>query len=339
MKNNLFTYATKELSQDAFICWILSFAMKDAQNDITLCECAKDFIRYFIPDLNSNEIYLSEAPLKQYKSIDILLTVNDQYKVIIEDKTFSSDHDDQLMRYRNTMEKDFPNHQVICVYYKIGFQSNLSNVYDAGYNVCDRKTILNIIGKHIKSTSNNILIDYYEYLRSLDDEISLFSTLPVEKWNWSQIYGFYDHCKKLVELTEFKADYGYVANPSGGFEAMWIYNGISANINEIHYELYLQCEFRDHSLNICYKASASKGRIDTTIKNQLIWNKIDGQWCNIAKKHGFSKPKRYGSGKTTTLGVFDHPTDTYQNAILAINQAIQNFMELIKELDIEYTIH
>ena len=29
MKNNIFSYATGELSQDAFICWLMSYAMKN----------------------------------------------------------------------------------------------------------------------------------------------------------------------------------------------------------------------------------------------------------------------------------------------------------------------
>ena len=49
--------------------------------------------------LDEQDIWLSEAPKKQYKSIDVLLTVNDKYKIIIEDKTYTSEHDDQLNRY------------------------------------------------------------------------------------------------------------------------------------------------------------------------------------------------------------------------------------------------
>ena len=36
MKNNLFNYATSELSQDAFICWLCSFALPDARPNPTL---------------------------------------------------------------------------------------------------------------------------------------------------------------------------------------------------------------------------------------------------------------------------------------------------------------
>ena len=45
LKNNLFNYATKELSQDAFICWVSSYALDGADNsDKELVNCAKRFI-------------------------------------------------------------------------------------------------------------------------------------------------------------------------------------------------------------------------------------------------------------------------------------------------------
>lgn len=83
MNNNLFQYATSELSQDAFICWLLSFAIKDCQKDPALTACAKEFLRLFVPALKDDDVYLSEPPRRQYKSIDVLVTVNGKYKVII----------------------------------------------------------------------------------------------------------------------------------------------------------------------------------------------------------------------------------------------------------------
>ena len=128
------------------------------------------------------------------------------------------------MRYKEIVENDFPDYTVIGVYYKTGFQSDLKNVYDANYKICDRKNILELIERHINSTKNNILIDYYEHIKSLDDEVSLFYTLPVGEWGWSQINGFYDYCQKNLVDTGMSFTYGYVPNKDGGFEGMWIYN-------------------------------------------------------------------------------------------------------------------
>ena len=151
--NNLFTYATSELSQDAFLCWLFSYAMEDADNEPTLKECAIDFIRQFIPDLrNGDKIWISEPPRKQYRSIDILLTVNDKYKVIIEDKTYTSEHDNQLKRYMDDVRIDFCNYIPIGVYFKTGFQSDWSNVEKSNYLPFGREQILSTIEKYISKT-------------------------------------------------------------------------------------------------------------------------------------------------------------------------------------------
>ena len=51
LNNKLFYYATKELSQDAFICWLCSYALEDVLNpDMSLRECAIDFIEAFLKE-------------------------------------------------------------------------------------------------------------------------------------------------------------------------------------------------------------------------------------------------------------------------------------------------
>ena len=50
-KQNLFGYATSELSQDAFICWLLSYAIEGgASKDAALHGCAVEFLRKVLPD-------------------------------------------------------------------------------------------------------------------------------------------------------------------------------------------------------------------------------------------------------------------------------------------------
>lgn len=333
MNNNLFTYATSELSQDAFICWLLSFALQDCKKDLALSKCAKELIKFFIPELKDKEVFLTYPPQKQYKSIDVLLTINNKYKVIIEDKTFSSEHDNQLLRYKNIVENDFTGFEIIGIYYKIGFQSDLSNVYDANYKICDRKTILDIMGHHINNTTNSIFIDYYEYIKAFEDNVNLYRTLPINKWDWYQINGFYDYCQKALVDTGMSFTYGYVANPNGGFDGMWIYNGTYKTVNDLVCELYLQCEFVDNKLNICYKTSTPEGKISGAIRELLVWKQVNNEWYDVAKKHGFIKPKRYGSGRTVTLGIYDCSIVTYQDAIKTIRSAIQNFLKLVKELE------
>lgn len=45
---NLFSYATSELSQDAFVCWLLESASPEYEElDIELHECVAKFIQKF----------------------------------------------------------------------------------------------------------------------------------------------------------------------------------------------------------------------------------------------------------------------------------------------------
>ena len=51
MKPNLFTHATSELSQDAFILWLLEWADSEcATEDKALHETAKEFVRLLLED-------------------------------------------------------------------------------------------------------------------------------------------------------------------------------------------------------------------------------------------------------------------------------------------------
>ena len=47
MKNNLFCYATSELSQDAFLCWLVSFALEGAKSDVALQVCSREMLNVY----------------------------------------------------------------------------------------------------------------------------------------------------------------------------------------------------------------------------------------------------------------------------------------------------
>lgn len=103
-KSNLFRYAKKELSQDAVICSILS-----KENDPRALAFLKEMITHN-PICSENSIPLPvsfeivQNSLKQQDGhIDIFLEIRDnsgkQYAVIIEDKTETSMHDQQMTQY------------------------------------------------------------------------------------------------------------------------------------------------------------------------------------------------------------------------------------------------
>ena len=132
-----------------------------------------------------------------------------------------------------------------------------------------------------------------------------------------------------------KSNYGYVPNQSGGFYGMWFYNGTYRTYKDAKYELYLQCEFAQGNLKICYKASSqSNSKINKEEREHFIWRKRD-KWENIAEKHGFIKPSRFACGKTVTLGIYSFTSNdiTYIEMKRILSDAIESFKKLVRELD------
>lgn len=156
IRNNLFSFATSELSQDAFICWCLNWFNDPSKP--ALQEMAKKIIAKLT---NIEEIFSVEI-LRQFSrkvtvdgkrihvKIDILVVVNKNIAVIIEDKTNSNEHDQQIERYKRGLQeiyKEQPLSKIITVYWKTGF-----------YNDWDEVTVadVKITGEYVK----NLLTDY-----------------------------------------------------------------------------------------------------------------------------------------------------------------------------------
>ncbi len=106
---NIFSYATKELSQDAMICWLIDWSGQENVQDEeerALRDCGRLFVQALLrkhdvnlgpnEEINKTEIY------QQDHSIDVLARINSEkkeYILLVEDKTGTKDHSGQLQRY------------------------------------------------------------------------------------------------------------------------------------------------------------------------------------------------------------------------------------------------
>ena len=244
-KNNLFAYATSELSQDAFIAWLMSFAMKEFEGkDVLLTKCARDVIKIFYPDMKDDE-YVTDIK-KQYLNIDILVEIGDKH-IIIEDKTFTGTHGNQINRYKNALIKNnVAEENIICVYYKTGNQARQEphaiNIF--------RPQLLEIFSKYYESVNNVIFKDYVDSLRYWEDVTNAYTTEPIDTW-WRETYqGFFMHLvdNHIISNRDDEAwswNWDYVNNQSGGFSCLW-WQPMSADevrhlkIGEYISEVYLE---------------------------------------------------------------------------------------------------
>jgi len=148
-KPNIFNYATSELSQDAIICYILEWTkIENKAFNENLHTLGIDFLSSLFEkfkDIETPNEYQKIEIIKQYENIDVLCIINDEYSIIIEDKTNTKNHSDQLKRYFDKVSKNFSKTKVLPIYFKTGDQSNYKNVEDNGYKIYLRKDFLNIL--------------------------------------------------------------------------------------------------------------------------------------------------------------------------------------------------
>lgn len=110
MNNNIFEFATGELTQDAFICWCVNWFNDDSKPKLK--ELSIELARLFtatekietikISRQFSKDVYIDDKKLAL--KIDVLLVVNNKIAVIVEDKTYTNEHDNQIKRYKDGID-------------------------------------------------------------------------------------------------------------------------------------------------------------------------------------------------------------------------------------------
>lgn len=359
LKNNLFEYATSELSQDAFICWLASYAHEEAEKDAALNECARKMLEMFVPEFKNKNFKLLNVE-RQVDKIDVLLTVECEgkiYKIIVEDKTYTSEHDNQLERYKKELKEKHEENAVIVkgVYYKTGFQSDLSSVEKAGYEKISREKMLNLMQQYADKTNNQIFISYYNYWNSKQKLVETFETLPVVDWGWWAVYGFYDYLHTKTDFLdnhEFKSNYSYVSNVAGGFECfhmplkdankeLFIVDQIDKDGKVIEHKcwLYLQIETiigaEKTNMEIRLKVAndnENNSRVDTyDLKNKFLTKYVYGHTK-------FVKPASLRTGKWMTVGIYDvkfGENDGIDVLMKSLEDAISDYKMILEKYNTE----
>jgi len=180
---NIFSFATSELSQDAFICWFLSWAKEEyASKDLSLHNCAKNFISIIFEKHSLDMTDISSVEVtKQDKNIDVLCVINNKFAIIIEDKTGTKHHSGQLKKYLDDiLNRNYEPENVLPIYYKSEDQSCYSNVLENGYKPFLRNEMISVLEMY--DGTNQILIDYRDHLLQITKQVDSFMHLPIDDW-------------------------------------------------------------------------------------------------------------------------------------------------------------
>lgn len=121
---NIFDFATKELSQDAFLMWLL-----ENYEDEEIGAFAKYFLLKMIDEKENSTVtnLKTRAQCKDLHNADVLIECKINGKdvaIVLEDKVFTGQHDNQLEKIEEKMVETYKNKRVIyCIFYKTGFVS------------------------------------------------------------------------------------------------------------------------------------------------------------------------------------------------------------------------
>ncbi len=234
---NLFEYATKELSQDAFLMWFL-----ESWNEPDVGEHVTRFLESVTGLSIGHGILTRLKTHAQVNHIDVTCDFwigDEQHLLIIEDKTGSSEHGNQLDRYTESIarwknESNETHKNVYLLYYKTSYldESEARRVKDAvGYQgkkwlIWDLKTINEFFSK-VKSNSV-ILNQYIEHVRKIQTDLESVSDLPIREWSFRNWEGYFR--KKLLERIREKFKDRYDEKYDGR-TYFWGYQGRYVSIN------------------------------------------------------------------------------------------------------------
>lgn len=320
---NIFSFATKELSQDAFICWLLAWADKAYEkNDLHLSGLA--FMQAILKkyDFENQPIIETIEIKRQCKKIDILCLLNvslkdlgnkkqppeNSYAIIIEDKVGSSQHSGQLKRYTETIKSlGFEDEQILRVYLKTKDQIHYKEIEAQSYKPFTRSDFLTVLESY--KGENQILIEFRTYWQKVEDETRSYHSLE----NPNAWRGFY---KALNDAEDIGLKQGALGTSSFSTNlASPTYSGLFAQDKQ-GCRLYVQlCK---NTLNLKIK-----------VTNKLEIKQLRDKWLKLvnAKDLGnglvIKKPKRLGNGKAMVIGTLENYI-AYEDNKVSLQKTIKN---------------
>lgn len=272
---NIFDYATSELSQDAFICYLLSFGKKEFNGSKEYIAAHK-FLRECGIEEDVKEIHT------QYKHIDVLVETGN-YLLIIEDKTYTNEHGDQILHYIKTLQDDNELNnksnpkKIIACYLKTSdflhkYEPDKNKMKDLELKEDDFKYLSlkrEDVMSFIKESEDFIFQSFYTHLENLYNNNCDENDLSTwDKSNWFKYLEKLFNDKGIIKEEKCNIN-GYVPNASGGFYATHF------NWKDLSEDMQL----------------GESGQYKAGTYNQLELFFSDGKTCRINLAHRFHSGK------------------------------------------------
>ena len=316
---NIFKYATKELSQDAVICWLIEWSgaqTTEAEFEPALRELGRAFVEALLATHNikielkgddvSTEIH------QQNLGIDVLARVREHanakwHVLVIEDKTDADSHSNQLDRYREGVsngDSAFGNvHEssVCYVFLKTGNQSLSKDrcVEEKGYKLFGRRDFLKVLNRY--PGGHPIVADFREHLRQREAEFTRYCrwSRADDRSEWSR--GAWEGFFRQLEDHLDEPSWGYVSNPRGGFLGFWWHWIPTKADDRLYLQLEIVPEAPKEKQKLCFKVERGGGVDD--VRNKDVRNRYHNAIL-AAGAGAVARPSRMRSARTMTVGLW-----------------------------------
>ena len=317
-KNNLFQFATKELSQDALICWLINWINYKQENEELYNKARKllnDIIIKSKHEINIEEYKISI--FQQRYNIDILLLLeknDEKYAIIIEDKKFTTENNNQIKKYREKVKDNckIPNDKIITVYYK-PYEELFEIVSDVKL---DREYMLREIFND--NIQNKIYLDYKEYLEKIQQVYENLEKIRISEWKYNKEI-FYMIAKQYNDKVKKQDDKMKVRQVFGSIFIDWYEKtNISKKYNGFFEKIYLSININYDRYELRIRGNIKNGNYDADIRA-----KIENELNVLCNKYGFKTEKfshKEAKKNIQFITVNLNECDTYTELIHKINR-------------------
>ncbi len=310
---NLFDFATKELSQDAFLRWLF-----ESYNDNDLQYSIRILLAEFC-DLQDDEEIKSIKTWAQRAKIDISVWIDTNKRNIslfIEDKAFTGEHN-QLLKYNNKIDK-YKDREI----YKVFYRTSLLSSWDKeATSVANWKSYgiieLSNIYQKCKETNNVILQQYINYLQNIS--LLVQNTKKPLTSNGREDWLKWESYFNTIILPNFKSHY-----PQSWAGKAGQYPYVILKIQKERCSPYLEIRSRSccnndfTALILCY------GITDFSPQQSIIEKIYADEFfeCKYLRHKNGATPKQIGKYVT-------HDIDTDEKFIAEITRCIEYYSEIL----------
>ena len=323
---NLFSFATKELEQDAFLRW-----MFESWEHPDIYPIVHNLLEAFC-NLNETDKIENIKTVAQWKNINIRVDIDifQKAKVVlfIEDKTFSSEHSDQLSRYNKEIESlEGEKHKVFYKTHNI-YGDESKRVQEAGWEKYDLQRILKLFSC-FEDTNVFLIKQYIDHLKELV-EINDNMNKPEgnETQNDLHLWDAYYQNTIIPRLEKIINENNCVADS-------WIWRNVYTLLYIQHNNKtgekmpYLEIRSRD-CLGNNFKALVLCYDIDEQVLQKMV-----PVLSSAADESGFwnTKYQRRRSGKEPKQICFYEEkleTDSAEEFAACVTKCIEQYIELLK---------